>query len=70
MDFSAEFVDTVKATLRLGVEGGYVITVVGEILTGSEAWALANDFVALDDELGSVDMRDHPFAPEQSHDML
>ena len=67
MDFSTEFVDAVKATLGFCVEGGYVVAIVGKIFAGSEAWALADDFVALDDELRAIGMRDHPFPPQQCH---
>ena len=61
---AAKIVDPMKAALRAGRFGGDVVTVVRKLFAGGQARGFADDFVALDDLLAAVGMRDYPFAPE------
>lgn len=65
MDFSAELVDSVEASVGTGVEPRYMVTVVGERFTGGEARGLSHDFVAFDHQSRAIRMKDNPFATKQ-----
>jgi hypothetical protein len=65
VDAVSEFVDAVKASARLGVHAGHVITVVGELFAGRQVRRFAHDFVAFDDEARAIAVNDDPFPPEQ-----
>ena len=70
VDFSPEVVDPVKAALSPRIERSNVETVVGKLLAWSESRALADDFIALDDELGAISMGDDPLPAQQRHGVV
>ena len=65
MDLFTGFVDAVKAAVRGGVLIGNVITVVGKLLTRSEAWGLPDDFIPFDHKAGTIGVEHDPFASQQ-----
>ncbi len=65
MNFAAELIDAMEGTGRPGGGAGDVVAVVGKLLARGEARGLADDFLALDDQTGTVEVFDHPFATKQ-----
>ncbi len=56
-----------KGSARLGVAAGHMVAVVGKLLAGREAGRFTDDFVAFDDELAAVGVKDDPLPAEQGH---
>lgn len=54
-----------KTPSGAGRAAGDVITVVGKLFTRSEAGRFADDFLPFDDQVGSVEVLDHPFSAEE-----
>lgn len=48
-----------------GRAAGDVIAVVGKLFTRGEAGRFADDFLPFDDQVGSVEVLDHPFSAEE-----
>jgi hypothetical protein len=65
MDATAKFVDAVERAGGAGGGAGDVVAVVGKLFAGREARGFADDFLAFDDEMGAVEVLDHPFAAEE-----
>ena len=42
-----------------------MIAVVGKLFPGSEAGRFADDFLPFDDQVGSIEVLDHPFSAEE-----
>ena len=65
MNLAPEFVDAVKTPGGPGRAAGDMIAVVGKLFPGSEAGRFADDFFPFDDQVGSIEVLDHPFSAEE-----
>lgn len=65
MYFVSEFIDPVKTAKRPCVHPRDVVAVIGKLLARAETRRFTDDFVALNYELTSVPVLQHPFASQQ-----
>ena len=70
MYFVSEFVDAMETAVGARVDAGHMVTVVGKLFAGCEAWCFADDLVGLDDELFAIAVLDDPFTTEQRDDAV
>ncbi len=65
MDFFADLIHSVKASVGLGIGAGDVIAVIRKLFSGRKTRCLANNLVALNNQPRAVGVSDDPFSAEQ-----
>ena len=70
MDFLPVFINAVKTTMRDRITARHMITVIGKLFAGGEAWGFAHDLVAFDHELAAVGVSDDPLPAEKRNRLI
>lgn len=63
-------VDSMEAAGRDGIHSRDVVTVVGEVFTGSQSRGVTDNPITLDYKYGAIAVFDHPFAAKEQNSVI